>query len=509
MEPDLQLALRRPIALETHAILKKFLEEEVAPAEKVYVEKLSKLTGDARWQFASPDGGAGHAILEPLKKRAKQLNLFNLFLPEAANHYASQIQDASRIPPTPALSNLEYAHCAELMGRSLLASEVCNCSAPDTGNMEVLWRYGSEAQKDKWLVPLLSGEIRSSFFMTEPDVASSDARNIRCSIRAEKDASFVLNGRKWWSSGAMDPRCSVGIFMGRLEGHGVEEPAPDNNQSMVLLPLHEGDAGSRIAEFGNWRLRKGLQIVRGLSVFGYDDAPHGHAEVKFTDVRIGAGAGAGAGGDQDPILLGPHRGFEIAQGRLGPGRVHHCMRCVGAAEKALESMLERGTDVSKKAVGFSQSLQRSKAGSGSLTPLAFYNLKPIAESRIEIEQMRLLVLSVAARIDAFYAAKKAGDKAKAEAGENKKTRPGPRFPRKQIAMMKAQIPRVTCGIIDRAIQLHGGEGVSGDQPLAYLYAIVRTLRLADGPDEVHLDTIAKLELVPWMKRRLAGGVSKL
>lgn len=353
------------------------------------------------------------SLLDDLKKKAREQGLWNLFLPRS-----------ERAPE--GLSNLEYAPLAEIMGRVHWASEVFNCSAPDTGNMEVLERYGTEAQKDRWLEPLLAGDIRSAFLMTEPAVASSDATNIECSIRRDGN-DYVINGRKWFSSGAGDPRCAVYIVMGKTD----TEAAKHQQQSMVLVPA---DAA-------------GIEVLRPVSVFGYDDAPHGHMDIELRDVRIPA----------SNVLLGEGRGFEIAQGRLGPGRIHHCMRTIGVAEHALELLCKRIS--SRTAFG---------------RPISDFSVwhERIAESRCMIEQARLLTLKAAWAMD------KVGNK---EA-------------RREIAMIKVIAPNMALQIIDWAIQAHGGAGVSADFPLAQAYAGVRSLRLADGPDEVHRTTIARLEL---------------
>jgi acyl-CoA dehydrogenase len=384
--------------LELQSKLRSFMDEHIYPNEDRYHAEIN--SGD-RWQPL--------ALIKELKEKAREAGLWNLFLPELSG-----------------LSNLDYAPLAEMTGRVVWAPEVFNCSAPDTGNMEVLWKYGTDAQKEEWLGPLLDGRIRSCFAMTEPDVASSDATNISASIKRDGD-EYVLNGRKWWSTGAGDARCKLAIFMGK-----TDESAPRHlQQSMVLVPM---DA-------------RGVKVERILNVFGYDDAPNGHAEITFNDVRVPAGH----------LLLGEGRGFEIAQGRLGPGRVHHCMRLIGIAERALELMCARA--VSRTAFG---------------KPIAEQGVVRnwIAEARLAIDQARLLVLKTAWMMDT------AGNKAA----------------RREIAMIKAAVPRITQKIIDRAIQTHGGGGVSQDFPLAQFWIYARTLRLADGPDEVHLETIAKMEL---------------
>jgi acyl-CoA dehydrogenase len=352
-------------------------------------------------------------LLDDLKQKARTQGLWNLFLPRSA-----------RAPE--GLSNLEYAPLAEIMGRVQWASEVFNCSAPDTGNMEVLERYGTEAQKDRWLEPLLAGEIRSAFLMTEPAVASSDATNIECSIRRDAD-DYVINGRKWFSSGAGDPRCAVYIVMGKTD----PDAAKHQQQSIVLVPADS----------------VGIEVLRPVTVFGYDDAPHGHMDIELKDVRVPG----------SNILLGEGRGFEIAQGRLGPGRIHHCMRTIGLAEYALELLCKRIS--TRTAFG---------------RPISAFSVwhERIAEARCMIEQARLLTLKAADAMD------KVGNK---EA-------------RREIAMIKVVAPNMALQIIDWAIQAHGGAGVSADFPLAQAYAGVRSLRLADGPDEVHRTTIARLEL---------------
>lgn len=378
-----------------------FMDEHIYPNEAAL---LAHEHGPERWQTAP--------LIETLKEKAKQQGLWNLFLPE------SELGAG--------LSNLDYAHLCEIMGRSPFAPEVFNCAAPDTGNMEVLARYGTEEQKQRWLLPLLAGEIRSCFSMTEPAVASSDATNIECSIRRDGD-DYVINGRKWWSSGAMDPRCRIAIVMGKTDPSEKRH----RQQSMILVPLDT----------------PGVKIERALTVFGYDHAPHGHAEISYDNVRVTA----------SNILLGEGRGFEIAQGRLGPGRIHHCMRTIGIAERALETMVERAR--SRTAFG------RTLLEMGSVR-------EQIAQSRIEIEQTRLLTLRAADMMD----------------------RAGNKVARLEIAMIKAVAPAMACRVIDRAIQVHGAAGVSQDTFLASAYARVRSLRLADGPDEVHLETIAKLEI---------------
>ena len=385
--------------------LQSFMDVHVYPNERRFHEEIER----DRWKPTR--------IVEELKAKARQERLWNLFLPHDENGAG--------------LTNLEYAPLCEIMGRSHMAPEVFNCSAPDTGNMEVLARYGTEAQKANWLKPLLAGEIRSCFSMSEPDVASSDATNIASGIVRDGD-EYVLNGRKWWSSGAGDPRCKIAIFMGKSD---PSAPA-HRQQSMILVPLET----------------PGVKIVRMLTVFGYDHAPHGHAEIHFEKVRVPA----------TNMLLGEGRGFEIAQGRLGPGRIHHCMRCIGLAERALETMCERVQ--TRVAFGKALAEQRTiRAG--------------IAESRMEIEQARLLTLKAAHMMDTV------GNKAA----------------RAEIAMIKVIAPNVALRVLDRAIQAYGAAGVSQDTFLASSWAMARTLRLADGPDEVHVESIAKWELAKAKK----------
>lgn len=391
--------------IELQRQLTAFMEAHVYPNEIAFHDEVetNRLQGDP-WQPT--------CVIEALKRKARDEGLWNLFLPDS-EHGAG-------------LSNLEYAPLCEIMGRSELAPEVFNCNAPDTGNMEVLARYGTPEQQERWLKPLLAGEIRSGFAMTEPDVASSDATNIRASIVRDGD-DYVIEGRKWWTSGAGDPRCKILIFMGRSN----PDAAQHAQQSMILVPIDT----------------PGVTIERTLSVFGYDHAPHGHAEISFEKVRVPA----------SNILLGEGRGFEIAQGRLGPGRIHHCMRLIGLAERALELTCRRANE----RVAFGRRIAEQSV-----------TLERIAESRILIDQARLLVLNAAYMMDTV----------------------GNRAARQQIAMIKVAVPTMACQVIDWAIQVHGAAGVSSDFPLAAAYAHARTLKLADGPDEVHRNQIGKLEL---------------
>jgi acyl-CoA dehydrogenase len=383
--------------------LNAFMDEHIYPNENTYAKQVAAMGDD--WTPVP--------IIEALKPKAQEAGLWNLFLPN------SELGGG--------LSNLEYAPLCEIMGRVLWSSEVFNCSAPDTGNMETIDRYGTEEQKRQWLDPLLAGEIRSCFAMTEPDVASSDARNISSTILRDGD-DYVINGTKWWSSGSSDPRCKLFIFMGKTDPDGDDVY---RQQSMILVPSDTA----------------GINIKRTLPVFGYDDAPHGHGEILFDNVRVPA----------SNILLGEGRGFEIAQGRLGPGRIHHCMRLIGLAEVALEKMCLRA---------------QSRHSFGKRLSEQGVTRERIAESRIMIDQARLLVLAAADKMDKV----------------------GNREARKEIGMIKVAAPIMACQVIDWAIQMHGGGGVSNDFGLAYAYAHARTLRLADGPDEVHRDQIARLEL---------------
>jgi len=385
--------------------VRAFMDEHIYPAERRFDEEVDRNRRDGNaWRTS--------AVIEDLKRKARAAQLWNLFLPDSA--YGA------------GLTNLEYAPLCEIMGRSHIAPEAFNCSAPDTGNMEVLARYATDAQRERWLVPLLEGRIRSAFAMTEPDVASSDATNIQSSIVSD-GADYVINGRKWWTSGAADPRCEILIFMGKTH----PEAARHSQQSMILVPMNT----------------PGILVVRKLTVYGYDHAPHGHCEVRFDDVRV----------PRENILLGPGRGFEIAQGRLGPGRIHHCMRLIGLAERALELLCRRA----QTRVAFGKKLSEQGV-----------TLERIADSRILIDQARWLVLNAAYMMDTV----------------------GSRAAKQEIAMIKVAAPTMACQVIDWAIQLHGAAGISDDFPLAAAYAAARTIRLADGPDEVHREQIGKLEL---------------
>ncbi|WP_082233194.1 acyl-CoA dehydrogenase family protein [Halobacillus massiliensis] len=380
----------------------QFMESHVYPNEKLYEQQLND--AESRWTIPP--------VMEELKDKAKQEGLWNLFNSE--EDYELQ------------LTNYDYAHLCEIMGRSLIGPEVFNCNAPDTGNMEVLMKFGTDEQKERWLKPLLEGKIRSCFTMTEPDVASSDATNIQSHIKRDGD-EYVINAKKWWSSGAMDPRCEIAIFMGKTDPEGPRH----RQQSMILVPMDT----------------PGVEVKRHLPVFGYDHAPHGHAEIHFTNVRVPV----------ENLIYEEGAGFEIAQSRLGPGRIHHCMRAIGAAERAIELLGERA-------------LKREAFGS----PLAEKGVirEVIAESRIEIDQARLLTLHAAQKMD----------------------EQGAKAARKEIAMIKIVAPRVSLNVIDRAIQVFGGAGVSEDFPLAAHWANARTLRIVDGPDQVHLRDIGRLEL---------------
>ncbi len=387
---------------ELHEQLSGFMDKHIYPNEPLIKKEIEE---GERWQPSE--------IVEGLKREAQQVGLWNLFLPES---------DLGA-----GLTNFEYAPLCEVMGRSPYAPEVFNCSAPDTGNMEVLSRYGTSEQQTEWLAPLLAGEIRSAFAMTEPDVASSDATNIQSEIRRDGN-DYVINGHKWWTSGANDPRCKILIFMGKTD--------PDNEdryrqQSMILIPMSA----------------PGVKVLRHLPVLGFDDAPHGHAEVLFENVRVPA----------SNMLLGEGRGFEIAQGRLGPGRIHHCMRLIGLAERTLEAMCRR---------------VKSRVTFGRPVADQTVTQERIAEARIMIDQNRLLTLYAADKMDQF----------------------GNKEARKEIAMIKVAAPNMACQVIDWAIQAHGGGGVSDDFGLGHAYANARLLRLADGPDEVHRNQIARLEL---------------
>ena len=401
----------RPEAIDLIARVKDFIEKECIPSEDIFHEQIKE--GENRWN-SYPE------VINELKDKAKSKGLWNLFLPESEFGAG--------------LTNYEYAHLAEVMGTCHIASEAMNCAAPDTGNMEVIARYGNEKHQEEWLKPLLDGEIRSAFAMTEPGVGSSDATNMQATAVLDGD-EYVINGEKWWTSGAGDPRCKILVFM------AVTNPdaAKHQRHSMMLVPMES----------------EGIEIQKMLHVFGYDDAPHGHAHIKFKNVRI----------PKDNLLLGEGRGFEIAQGRLGPGRIHHCMRTIGVGEKAIELMCKRGIDPKKMPFG------KNIANLGA-------NFDYIAESRIELNAARLLTLDAAHKMDTV----------------------GNKIAASEIAQIKVFAPNVVLKIIDRAIQMHGGEGVSQLTPLASMYAHIRTLRLADGPDEVHRRAVARLELGKYIVR---------
>ena len=406
-----------PKTKELQAKLLQFMDDHIYPAEAAYAAELAANTAvGKRWTPLQ--------TIENLKLKAQAAGLWNLFLPvdtaEASGYHGA------------GLTNQEYAPLAEIMGRVLWSSEVFNCSAPDTGNMETLARYATPEQQQRWLLPLLDGKIRSAFAMTEPDVASSDATNIEARIERDGD-HYVINGRKWWTSGAPDPRCEILIFMGKTDPDHANR---HQQQSMILVPMDT----------------PGVTMERALPVFGYDHAPHGHGEVSFVNVRVPVAN----------ILLGEGRGFEIAQGRLGPGRIHHCMRLIGVAERALELMCQRALG----RVAF----HRPVADQG-------VTRERIANARILIDQARFLVLNAAQMMDTV----------------------GNKVARKEIAMIKVAAPSMACQVIDWAMQVHGGAGVSDDFPLAAAYASARTLRFADGPDEVHRNQIGKMELARYLK----------
>jgi acyl-CoA dehydrogenase len=398
--------------------LLKFFDDHIYPSEKAYAEEIEANTKlGKRWTPLQ--------TIEKLKPIAQKQGLWNLFLPDDTAEIAGF--DGDPLFGGAGLTNQEYAPLAEIMGRVMWASEVFNCSAPDTGNMETLARYGSPEIRDRWLKPLLRGEVRSAFAMTEPDVASSDATNIATKVEKQTDETYLINGRKWWISGAGDPRCAVYIVMGKSDPDAPRH----SQQSMIVVPANA----------------PGINVIRPLTVFGYDDAPHGHCEMTFTDVKVPAAS----------MLLGEGRGFEIAQGRLGPGRIHHCMRLIGLAERSLELMCKRAS---------------SRMAFGKWVSQQGVTLERIAEARCKIDQARLLTLRTAWLMDV---------------GGNK-------LAKNDIAMIKVVAPTMACQVIDWAMQVHGGGGMCDDFPLAYAYTAARSLRYADGPDEVHRNAIAKNEL---------------
>ncbi|KAF1986045.1 acyl-CoA dehydrogenase [Aulographum hederae CBS 113979] len=412
-------------AMKTLDIVEKFVDEECIPADAVFAQQLGTTISE---RFS-----AHPAIIEDLKAKAKKLGLFNMFLPR--NHFKEGA----------GFSNLEYGLMAELLGKSATASEATNCAAPDTGNMEVFAKYGTEAQKRKWLDPLLNGDIRSAFLMTEPDIASSDATNIQLRMKKEGN-DWILNGSKWWSSGAGDPRCSVYITMGKSD---PTNPDPYKQQSVIIVPADT----------------PGVTVHRMLSVFGFDDAPHGHAQISFNNVRV----------PDSNMVLGPGRGFEIIQGRLGPGRIHHAMRSVGGAEKALELFVARVNDNNKKPFG------KMLKEHGTM-------VERIAKSRIEIDAARLIVCDAAIKIDESDA----------------------KGAKKEIAIAKIMVPEALLNVLDRTIQAYGAAGVSQDTPLAKMYANGRTMRIVDGPDEVHMMQLGKSEIRkgPAVMAKLAKAKAK-
>uniref|UniRef100_A0A7S2U6D4 Acyl-CoA dehydrogenase n=1 Tax=Attheya septentrionalis TaxID=420275 RepID=A0A7S2U6D4_9STRA len=447
--PSTALMHLSPEAAQLKEVLERFVREECVPAEKEYDAHVAQFSGAARWTAEAVPPCLGR-----LQRRAQALGLWNLFLPRPLPDFVSQMCQPY-VAPALYLGNREYGILCETMGRSFLAPEACNCSAPDTGNMEVLLKHGTKAQQKRYLKPLLEGTCRSTFLMTEPDVASSDATNIQTQLIKQTGTSqYLLSGRKWWSTGAMDPRCKIALVLCKLQhsSHDALETTTGRHgaHTVVVMPMQS----------------KGVQCVRPLTVFGYDDAPHGHAEVRLEQVQL----------DASHLIIGESKGFEVAQSRLGPGRIHHCMRAVGLAARCLELLLERVTDPHRNTFGTEQGMWQHSAV-----------LEQVADSVIDLECARLLTLQCAHLMDQV----------------------GARSARDAIAGIKVRVPELCINIVDRAIQIHGGAGVSGDFILARALANLRTLRIADGPDAVHKRTIGLLHVKKQLKQMQKSKQSRL